>query len=91
MRVVKAVRFQYRPEGELKELFQAFRQMTNDAIRTATEQGITSRFRLIKTVYKDLKRYGLHTHYILSACEVACAVIRNRKRRRIPYITPTHS
>jgi len=85
--VVKAVRFQYRPEGELKELFQAFRQMTNDAIRTATEQGITSRFRLIKTVYKDLKRYGLHTHYILSACEVACAVIRNRKRRRTPYIT----
>ena len=86
MKAVKAVRFQYQPDQELVELFNAFRQMTNDAVRIAIKHRITSRFRLIKTVYDDLKRYQLHTHYILSACEVACAVIRNRKRRRTPYI-----
>ena len=86
MKVTKAVRFQYHPNEELKELFNTFRQMTNDAIRTAIQHKITSRFKLIKTAYQDLKRYQLHTHYILSACEVACAVIRNRKRRRTPYV-----
>ena len=87
MKVTKAVRFQYSPNEELRELFKTFRQMTNDAIRTAIQHRITSRFKLIKTAYQDLKRYQLHTHYILSACEVACAVIRNRKRRKTPYIT----
>ncbi len=87
MKAVKAVRFQYRPNEELEELFNTFRKMTNDAVRIAIKHRITSRFRLIKTVYDDLKRYRLHTHYILSACEVACAVIRNRKRRKTPYIT----
>jgi len=28
----------------------------------------------------------LHTHYTLSACEVACAVVKNRGRRKNPYI-----
>jgi len=87
MKVTKAVRFQYSPNEKLRELFQTFRQMTNDAVRIAIKHSITSRFRLIKTVYDDLKRYQLHTHYILSACEVASAVIRNRKRRKTPYIT----
>ena len=86
MKVMKAVRFQYSSNEELQSLFQTFRYMVNDAIRTAIKQRITSRFKLIKTVYQDLKRYGLHTHYILSACEVACAVIRNKKRRKTPYI-----
>lgn len=86
MKATKAVRFQYYPNEELIALFNTFKQMTNDAIGTAIQHKITSRFKLIKTAYQDLKRYQLHTHYILSACEVACAVIRNRKRRKTPYI-----
>src|SRR2546425_12201141 len=33
-----------------------------------------------------LKEYGLHTHYILSACEVAYSVYRNKGRKSDPYI-----
>src|SRR2546425_8929147 len=33
-----------------------------------------------------LKEYGLHTHYILSACEVAYSVYRNKNRKSRPYI-----
>ena len=33
-----------------------------------------------------LKEYGLHTHYILSACEVAYSVYRNKGRKSVPYI-----
>lgn len=36
--------------------------------------------------YFDLKdRYGLHTHYILNACECAFAMLRNRKWKKQPY------
>ena len=84
MLVVKAVQFKHsEPIGGLLE---TFRNMVNEAVRIALKQKITSRFRLIRAVYEPFKRYGLHTHYILSACEVACGFIRNRKRRRTPYV-----
>jgi len=60
--------------------------MVNEAVRVASERRITSRFRLIKAIYEPFKKYGLHTHYTLNACEVACGLIRNRKRRKTPYI-----
>lgn len=84
MLAVKAVQFKHsEPIGDLLE---TFRNMVNEAVRIALEQRITSRFRLIRAVYEPFKRYGLHTHYILSACEVACGLIRNRKRRKTPYV-----
>ena len=46
-----------------------------------------SRFRLIELAYPRLKSYGLHTHYILSACEVAYSACKNRKRKSTPRIT----
>src|SRR5437016_2075901 len=61
--------------------------MCNDAIRIALKEKPRSRFTLIEMAYPRLKEYGLHTHYILSACEVAYPVYRNNKDRRSqPYI-----
>ncbi|MCS4539568.1 MAG: hypothetical protein HYU03_02620 [Thaumarchaeota archaeon] len=74
MQAVKAVRFTYRPSSEILWLFKTFTQMCNDAIRIAIAQNASSRFDLISKSYHHLKRYGLHTHYILNACEVAYAV-----------------
>ncbi len=45
-----------------------------------------SRFRLIELAYSRLKGYGLHTHYILSACEVAYSAYRNKNRRSRPFV-----
>ena len=84
MLTVKTVRFRH--SYPLDDLLDVFRKMVNEAIHVASENRITSRFRLIKAVYEDFKKYGLHTHYTLNACEVACALIRNRKRRKSPYV-----
>src|SRR5712691_9871201 len=60
--------------------------MCNDAIRIAVKEKPRSRFTLIEMAYPRLKEYGLHTHYILSACEVAYSVYRNKDRKSDPYI-----
>src|SRR2546425_9263936 len=61
--------------------------MCNDAIRIAVKGKPRSRFTLIEIAYPRLKEYGLHTHYILSACEIAYSVYRNKERRSTdPYI-----
>jgi putative transposase len=65
--------------------------MCNDAIRIALQyedqhmgQRVRSRFSLIELAYPRLKEYGLHTHYILSACEIAYSVHRNGDRKSRP-------
>src|SRR5437899_3547031 len=59
----------------------------SDAIRIAGKGKPRSMFTLIEIAYPRLKEYGLHTHYILSACEVAYSVYRNKERRSTdPYI-----
>jgi putative transposase len=60
--------------------------MCNDAIRIALEGKPKNRFTLIALAYQRLKCYGLHTHYILSACEIAHSVYRNKNRKSDPYI-----
>jgi len=86
---VKAIRFRYEASEELSSLFEEFRLMCNDAIRIALKEKPKSRFRLIELAYARLKEYGLHTHYILSACEVAYAAFRNMKRKSDPYVRRT--
>src|SRR5256884_8123971 len=86
MRPVKAVQFRYVASDELASLFEDFRLMCNDAVRIALKEKPRSRFKLIETAYPRLKEYGLHTHYILSACEVAYSVYRNRNRRSDPNV-----
>src|SRR3989449_2465532 len=87
VRSIKAIQFGYAASDELASLFEDFRLMCNDAIRIAIKGKPRSRFTLIEMAYPRLKEYGLHTHYILSACEVAYSVYRNnRDRRSQPYI-----
>jgi putative transposase len=85
VKAVKAIRFGYDASEELSSLFEEFRLMCNDAIRIALEEKPRSRFRLIGLAYPRLKEYGLHTKYILSACEVAFSVFKNPRRRSDPY------
>jgi putative transposase len=83
---LKSVSFKYTSSGALSSLLEDFRSMCNDAIRIAIENNSRGRFRLIELAYRRLKGYGLHTHYILSACEVAYSVFRNKNRKSIPYV-----
>lgn len=81
VRAIKAIEFRYSASDDLACLFDDFRLMCNDAIRIALKEQPKTRFALQKLVYSRLKEYGLHTHYILSACEVAFAIYRNKNRR----------
>jgi putative transposase len=83
---VKSISFRYQASQELSSLFEDFRLMCNDAIRIANEEKPRSRFSLIQLAYPRLKEYGLHTRYILSACEVAYSAYRNEKRKGVPYV-----
>jgi len=81
MRAVKAVK-QNINNFEVLELLETFRRMVNDAIRVGLERNVTSRFSLSNIVYEQLHN-GLHTWYILSAIEKACAILKNyRKAKR---------
>lgn len=60
--------------------------MCNLAIRIALEEDPRNRFELITSSYHRLKSYGLHSHYILSACEIAHSVYKNNNRKSDPYI-----
>ncbi|HVH14702.1 MAG TPA: transposase, partial [Candidatus Angelobacter sp.] len=63
-----------------------FRLMCNDAIRIALDRKPKNRFTLIAVAYQRLKSYGLHTHYLLSACEIANSVYSNKNRKSDPCI-----
>ncbi len=86
LKSVKAVKFTYEPSAEVRSLFEKFRLMCNDAIHIALTEKPKSRFDLIGMSYRRLKEYRLHTHYILSACEVAYSVYKNKNRKSDPYI-----
>ena len=85
-RATKSVLFSYSASGELVSLFEDFRLMCNDAIRIAIQEKPRNRFELIKRAYPILKEYGLHSHYILSACEIAYSAFSDRKRKSIPFV-----
>jgi len=79
MRAVKAVKQNIQPIPELDGLLESFRSMVNYCIHVGLENNITSRFQLINIVYHDLCN-GLHTWYILSAAEKACAILKNYRK-----------
>jgi len=82
-KVTKAVRFGFKTNKELKTLLIKFRDLISFCLEKGLEKNVSSRFRLIKEVYQEAKQFGLHTHYILNACEVACAMLKNyRKAKR---------
>ena len=82
----KSISFEYSASKELSDLFEDFRLMCNDAIRIAVQGRPKNRLKLIEAAYARLKEYHLHTHYILSACEIAFSAYKNKMRKSIPYI-----
>lgn len=60
--------------------------MCNDAVRIAIKEKPKDRFALIALAYPRLKHYSLHSHYILSACEVAYSICKNKNRKSDPYV-----
>lgn len=78
--LTKAVKFGIEANKELRSLLVKFRDMINFCVEKGLEKGISSRFKLIKEVYQEAKQFGLHTHYVLNACEVACAMLKNYRR-----------
>ncbi len=81
MLAVKAVK-QNIQTPEISNVLETFRSMVNYCIYVGLEKNITSRFKLCSAVYKELHN-GLHTWYILSAVEKACAILKNyRKAKR---------
>ena len=44
-------------------------------------EGITSRFRLTRETYHRLMEYGYHSWYVLSAVEVATAILKNYRNK----------
>jgi len=89
LHTTKSICFSYASPKELSSLFSDFRSMCNDAISVAIQEGPSNRFKLIELAYNRLKNYGLHTHYILSACEVAFSIYRKRKRNQFPRVQNT--
>jgi transposase len=81
LRALKAVAFEYEYNEAVEPLLDRFRMMVNHAIWVGNQRGIYGRFKLITAVYDEFKRYGLHTHYALNACEVASAILNNTKRK----------
>lgn len=88
-RVVKSISFRYSASQELSSLFEDFRLMCNDAVRIATLEKPRNRFKLIEFAYSRLKEYGLHSHYIQNACEIAFTIYRNKNRKSIPFVRRT--
>jgi putative transposase len=60
--------------------------MCNEAIKIAVNEKPKNRFNLIELAYIRLKEYGLHTNYILTACEVAFSLYKNKRRKSIPNV-----
>jgi len=83
VKVVKCVGIPYQPSEDVLRLLEAFRNMVNYCIHVGLEKGITSRFKLTREVYYRLMEYGYHSWYVLSAIEVATAILKNyRKAKR---------
>jgi putative transposase len=78
--LVKAISFKIEPNYELNNLLHTFRDLTNFCLKKGLEKKISSRFRLIKEVYEEAKKFNLHTHYVLNACWIACAILKNYRR-----------
>ena len=91
MQAVKAIRFNH-DNTEILILLETFRQMVNEGIRLGKpHNNIRARNKLIAICYEEFKKYGLHTHYTLSACEVACARLKQyRKHRKLAYVRKPH-
>ena len=79
MEVKKAVAFKH--NVNVKGLLETFGKMVNECMDYALKHNIASPMKLNRVLYNSFKvEYGLATHYCISACRVACSIIRSWKR-----------
>ncbi|PUA31334.1 MAG: hypothetical protein B9J98_06580, partial [Candidatus Terraquivivens tikiterensis] len=93
MEAVKAVAFKH--SSDTRPLLQIFNGMVSECIQYAISHGISSPMKVERALYEEFKqKYGLATHYCISAARVACNVIRSwkrlvKRRRADPSNPPT--
>jgi IS605 OrfB family transposase len=81
VKVVKAVRFAYKPTPETRELLETFRMMVNDAIHICLEEKINGRLNIRNRIYREFQdRYGVPWCYPYSVAEIAWSIIKKHKR-----------
>lgn len=93
MQAIKTVKQSYIPTTEITKFLDDFRKMTNEAIRIALNEKVTSQFSITTKAYPQLATFPYPTAYRLSACNIATGLLRNyrsaqRKNRltKKPYI-----
>lgn len=99
MRLIKAVRQNYRPSQEILKLLDGFRQMVNDCLRVGLKfeeenHATPSMKRLSMLCYGQLKRYNVYSAYRLTAISRAAGILSARRKSikrgyhtRTPYAT----
>lgn len=81
VKVVKTVRFHYRPTSRTAELLRTFRAMLNDAIRICLEEGIRGGLKLRNRIYEEFReRHGVLSCYPYSVAEVAWSIVKKHRR-----------
>ena len=81
-KITIGIKFGFESNKEVRGVLNKFRDLINFCVERGLEKNISSKFRLIREVYEDAKKFGLHTHYILSACEITCAMLKNYRRAK---------
>jgi len=79
---------------EIKFLFEDFKSAVNKAIRVGLQSGVTSRYKLSKLAYTDLRsEHQIYSQHIVSAIEIAASILKNYrhairkgKKLKIPYV-----
>jgi hypothetical protein len=76
---VKAVVFKH--NTDVKELLQTFNRMVNECMQAALKLRTTSPIKVERALYNHFnERYGLATHYCISASRVACSSLKSWRR-----------
>src|SRR5213594_2493330 len=75
LRVVKAVRQNYRPTEEILSLLEDFRCMVNDCVRIGLRENLTSMKSLSMKAYHQLSTYDIPTCYRLTAISRALGIL----------------
>jgi predicted transposase len=81
-RVTKSVIQRYFPSDQVVTLQEEFKGMVNEIIRRGLQSKITSKFKLRRLVYNDMRTNGFHTHFILTAVEKATSILKNYRREQ---------
>jgi len=56
--------------------------MVNYCLEAGLKNRVTGRFGLTRLVYGELQRHGYHSWYVLSAIEVATALLKNHRKAK---------